>query len=543
MTFQFGRLNARYRGLCPEPGGQWRTSFFTYVTVSLALSFVVVSPALWSGLFGDDIINALTPELVQNTYGSLYRLIFDTALGWAAIGRLYPISIAVSYTVWNYAYYDPAYVKITSVIGYLVCLGVTADFMRRFTSSARAALFFILISALCVQFRVWFDAILCFPLLVPLTLTLVMLQASLLHSYLTFGSQWNLYLALAIFAAGLITYELAIVALPIDLVILGVARASHKQKFSVMAAIVGLFLVYLLLQNALRVPGAYVYEGTAISLDTTKFMRALAINLFAAFPLTYLMLNPELVLRHCSLVDLLTILAISAALGTLFYLVWRKVTELRQTSFINIAAMLSIGAFLILVPAAMLALSMRYQDLVTKFGDVYIQALFEEIGLGILAACGINTVFTRGQPASLARQLSAGVLALIYAMTFENNVLVVSEFNEGIDKIGRSAFIESMRDGELDAVSDGSLLVFEGHRVWADPRLVRLFSGKVVSVKSGTVDEAELRCYSHAFLIVISNSLRRNWFDREQAVVSISRVHTSSEPNRAMSLPLDTWRS
>jgi hypothetical protein len=415
--------------------------------------------------------------------------------------------------------------------------------MRRFTTSARAALIFILISALCVQFRVWFDAILCFPLLVPLTLTLVMLQASLLHSYLTFGSQWYLYFALAVFAVGLLTYELAIVALPIDLIILWVARTSHKQKLSIMAAIAGLFLVYLLLQNALRVPGAYVYEGTAISLDTTKFMRALAINLFAAFPLTYLMLNLELVLRYRSLVDLLTILAISAALGTLFYLVWRKVTRLRQTSFINIAAMLSIGAFLILVPAAMLALSVRYQNLVTKLGDVYIQALFEEIGLGILAACGINIAFTRVQLASLVWQLSAGGLALIYAMTFVNNVFVVSAFNEGVDKLGRSAFIESMRDGVLNAVPDGSLLVFEGHRVWADPRLVRLFSGKVVSVKSGTVDEAELRCYSNAFLIVISNPLRRNWLDREQAAVSISRVHPSSEPNRTMSLPLHTWRS
>jgi hypothetical protein len=212
------------------------------VALSLALSFIVVSPALWCGLFGDDIINALTPEWVQNTYGSLYRLIFDTALSWAAIGRLYPISIAVTYTVWNYTYYDPAYAKVISLVGYLVCLGITADFIRRFTTSARAALFFILITALCVQFRVWYDAILCFPLLVPLTLTLVMLQAALLHNYLTFGSQWHLYLALAVFALGLITYELAIVALPIDLIILSVARTSHKQKLSMMATIAGLFL-------------------------------------------------------------------------------------------------------------------------------------------------------------------------------------------------------------------------------------------------------------------------------------------------------------
>jgi hypothetical protein len=394
-----------------------------------------------------------------------------------------------------------------------------------------------------VQFRFWFDAILCFPLLVPLTLTLVMLQASLLHSYLTFGSRRYLYLALVLLAVGLITYELAIVALPIDLIILWVARTSHKEKLSIMAMIAGIFLAYLLVQNAFRVPGASVYEGTAISLDATKFMRALAINLFAAFPLTYLMLNPELVLRDRSLVDLLTILAISAALGTLFYLVWHKVTQLRQTGFINITAMLLIGAFLIIVPAAMLALSARYQNVVTKFGDVYIQALFEEIGLGILAACGINAALNRVQSASLVWQLSAGVLALLCVATFVNNVFVVSAINEWVDKIGRSVFIEAMRDGVLNAVPDGSLLVFEGHRVWADPRLVRLFSGKVVSVKSGTVDEAELRCYSNAFSIVISNPLRRNWLNREQAAVSISSVRPSSEPYRTMSLPLHTWRS
>jgi hypothetical protein len=541
MTSQLGRFNERCGHLCPDRADQWRT--ISYMGLSLVLSFMVVSPALWCGLFGDDIINALTPEWVQNTYGSLYRLIFDTAISWAAIGRLYPISIAVAYTVWNYTYYDPVYAKVISVIGYLVCLSVTADFIRRFTSSARAALIFILISALCVQFRFWFDAILCFPLLVPLTLTLVMLQASLLHSYLTFGSRRYLYLALVLLAVGLITYELAIVALPIDLIILWVARTSHKEKLSIMAMIAGIFLAYLLVQNAFRVPGASVYEGTAISLDATKFMRALAINLFAAFPLTYLMINPELVLRDRSLVDLLTILAISAALGTLFYLVWHKVTQLRQTGFINITAMLLIGAFLIIVPAAMLALSARYQNVVTKFGDVYIQALFEEIGLGILAACGINAALNRVQSASLVWQLSAGVLALLCVATFVNNVFVVSAINEWVDKIGRSVFIEAMRDGVLNAVPDGSLLVFEGHRVWADPRLVRLFSGKVVSVKSGTVDEAELRCYSNAFSIVISNPLRRNWLNREQAAVSISSVRPSSEPYRTMSLPLHTWRS
>jgi hypothetical protein len=140
-------------------------------------------------------------------------------------------------------------------------------------------------------------------------------------------------------------------------------------------------------------------------------------------------------------------------------------------------------------------------------------------------------------------QLSAGVLALIYAMTFVNNVIVVSAFNEGVDKIGRSAFLESMRDGVLTAVPDGSLLVFEGHRVWADPRLVRLFSRKVVSVRSGTVDEADLRCYSQVFLIVISNPLGRNWLDREQPAVSILKVHPSSEPHPTMSLPLRAWRS
>jgi hypothetical protein len=456
MTSQLRRFNERCGRLCPDRAGRWRTGFFSYMALSLALSFIVVSPALWCGLFGDDIINALTPEWVQNTYGSLYRLIFDTAVSWAAIGRLYPISIAVAYTVWNYTYYDPAYAKIISVIGYLVCLGATADFIRRFTASPRAALLFILISALCVQFRFWFDAILCFPLLVPLTLTLVMLQASLLHSYLKFGSRWYLYLALALLAVGLITYELAIVALPIDLIVLGVARSSHKKKLAIMAMIAGIFLAYLLLQNALLVPGASVYEGTAISLDVTKFMRALAINLFAAFPLSYLMLNPELVLRDRSLVDMLTIMTISAALGTLFYLVWRKVTRLRQTSFINIIPMLLIGFFLIIVPAAMLALSARYQNVVTKFGDVYIQALFEEIGLGILAACGINSALDRVRPDSLAWQLSAGVLALICALTFVNNVFVVSAINEWVDKIGRSVFIESMRDGILTAVPDGS---------------------------------------------------------------------------------------
>ena len=251
-------------------------------------------------------------------------------------------------------------------------------------------------------------------------------------------------------------------------------------------------------------------------------------------------LNSELVLRDRSLVDLLTISTISAAVGVLFYLAWRRFTRLGQTGFTNISAMLLIGAFLLIVPAAMLALSVRYQNLVTKFGDVYIQALFEEIGLGILAVCGINIVLTRGQRASRVWHLSAGALALISAMTFVNNVFVVSALNEWADKIGRSAFIESMRNGLLNAVPDGSLLVFEGHRVWADAVscIVHLFSRKLVSVKSGAVQEAELRCYSNAFLIVISNPLRRNWLDRDmQAAVSISRVHQTSEPNYTLGLP------
>jgi hypothetical protein len=75
-----------------------------------------------------------------------------------------------------------------------------------------------------------------------------------------------------------------------------------------------------------------------------------------------------------------------------------------------------------------------------------------------------------------------------------------------------------MRGGALDAVPDGSLLVFEQPRAWLDARLVHLFSGKLVRVTTNGVkgiEDVELGPYAGVFSVSIPVVPSQPWFRRD----------------------------
>jgi len=493
-----------------------------------ALALIVVSPALWCGLIGDDIINALTPEWVQTTYGSLYRLVSSTAWSWTRIGRPYPVSIAVTYTVWFYTYTDPVFAKAISLVGYLVCLGATADFLRRFTQSNKEALLFLLIATFCVQMRAWYDPILGFPLLVPLTLTIVMVQASLLLRYLNGGSQWHLLASLAVFAIGLLTYELAFVAILIDGVIIFARNFPRSKAVWSTIWILVLFSTYLATRHILRVTDLAAYDGATISLDVMKFGHAFAVNIFAAAPLSYLLTHPTLFLEaDWSFMNIVTLGPVAISIAALFYLLWRQITKLEQTVLAQVKATILIGVILIACPAAMLAASVRYQNVVTDFGNVYIQGLFEEIGLAIILSYIVASLLSyRFNQVELRWSALGACFAITAALTFISNIVVVGVLNHSVDKVGRSAFVAAMRNGVLNDIPNGSVLLFSPKQIWADARIVRLFAGKLVIVRTEGLPYPKPDSESEdVFAVSISDLPSRPWFaSGVQPRVTINRI-------------------
>jgi hypothetical protein len=174
----------------------------------------------------------------------------------------------------------------------------------------------------------------------------------------------------------------------------------------------------------------------------------------------------------------------------------------------------------------MLAASVRYQNVVTDFGNVYIQVLFEEIGFAIIMSCVITRLISYRFYQSELRWLGA-CFALMTALTFINNVVVVGVLNQSVDKLGRSAFIAAMQNGVLNDLPDGSLLLFNPRQIWADARLVRFFAGKLVIVgmegaqysKPGSGPE-------DVFAVSISDVPSWPWFGGggPQPSVTISRI-------------------
>jgi hypothetical protein len=345
--------------------------------LGISVTLMVASPMLWCGLLGDDILNANTPDYIQTTYSSLANMIASISEAWSTTkGRLYPVAFALCYTIWNYLYADPLYTKVLSLICFGLSLASCGHFLFRFTRNNCLAFLTLLLMSIEVQLRAWsYDPLLAFPVLVPFVISVIFLQATFLHHYLVTSSRLALATSMLLLSIGLLTYELSFVALPVSFVIVLTTRSERARKLRSAISLFAIPCLYLYVRWKLRAVDAGDYGGVALSFDARKSLHALGVNLFSAIPLNYIIADPRSIFGSAFYVDSTKLFPVLAAISGGFFWIWCRfaVCDQRLARTANNGGAALVGLVLILVPAAMLSVSERYQNEVTLYGYVYLQ--------------------------------------------------------------------------------------------------------------------------------------------------------------------------
>jgi hypothetical protein len=512
--------------LNPEPISDSFWSIGPYC-LGISVTLMVASPMLWCGLLGDDILNANTPDYIQTTYGSLANMIASISEAWSTTkGRLYPVAFALCYTIWNYLYADPLYTKVLSLICFGLSLASCGHFLFRFTRNNCLAFLTLLLMSIEVQLRAWsYDPLLAFPVLVPFVISVIFLQATFLHHYLVTSSRLALATSMLLLSIGLLTYELSFVALPVSFVIVLTTRSERARKLRSAISLFAIPCLYLYVRWKLRAVDAGDYGGVALSFDARQSLHALGVNLFSAIPLSYIIADPRSIFGSAFYVNSTKLFPVLAAISGGFFWIWCRfaVCDQRLARTANNGGAALVGLVLILVPAAMLSVSERYQNEVTLYGYVYLQVLVEEFGMAIVGAVGVCNLI--GQFGKRNTVLFGLLLAPLPSLVYAANVAVVTTLNRDVDQTGRAGMISAMKVGIFNDVPEGSLLVFDTPPVWVNSAFIHMYSGKKMEIAAS--EAVSNIPHSDAFLVVIKRDNPRHWFIRDgRSEVSLQRLPT-----------------
>jgi len=461
------------------PAARWSTIPLRYgAALSLGLLLVSIWPVLLGGPYGDDALNVATRGYIVLKFGSLWNLIYAYTTGWITIqGRIYPLAFAITNTIWYLANGHEMVAKAINLAILFLALGSFYTLIVRLSGRRVLGFFFLLAFSVCLQTRAWYDPNTQFPGLITSVLLLTALQAIFLCRFLEKGSLVNLAVSVFLFTAALLTYELAIVAIPVNVLVAYSACRNEWRRYWAIAPHLALFALYAGIVLLIR-PTEVSYPGIAVGLSANTF-RSLAINLYGALPLTYRVSDPTGVFAAAApLAWHLHLIALGIAIG--FFALWISAfTAPRHEAWTaNDGLVVGLGIALWIVPAGILALSKRYSVVVGQFGLAYIQVLVESFGVAMILAVAIDNgrglLRRNRRAAAIAFSLLA---AAIPGLSFQYNIINGRAMDANFLAPERRLFVATMEAGILDDVPDEASLILDPV-VWAIPELVTMHTGR-----------------------------------------------------------------
>lgn len=476
--------------------------------IGVLLGMVFLAPVLHSGFMGDDAINSLLVPARDGGSGSLLaHTVLEQAEAWATIqGRLFILS---------YFGYVTFYVVNGNVLAYkwLVILVILVDIllfsllMRRLTGSWGVLLLCAALPVAFMQTRIFHDAILGFSGLLPTALMWVLLSLMAFESYLRESRRWQLMVSLGSFICAMLTYE---VTLPLFLVhIVMAARHPDARSLRAIARVTWPFAAAAASSVAITVVLRLVFGGPTPGesvqwytpkADAVAYVSTLVKQVVAAFPLSYHAYEafsrsavhppPQLFeglstyVRRYPVTTIGTFLAFStvAALG-----IRRLIGEVRDGAVRpGWVVPAGIGACLLVLPAAVIALSPRWQEEVF-WGVGYLPVFISYFGVAalIIALAMLIARIRSGRVALTVGLALAVLIGTAAALTFQDNRMVIEAMN-GVWRYPREMELAAAEAGVFEQLRDGDTIVVGTPHAWDLPDFYEAYAG----VRSTTVLQA-----------------------------------------------------
>lgn len=464
--------------------------FLGAIAAVLGLAAFVLWPLVSSGYITDDMWHSQVPMVLRARGVSVWHLIAEVTGYWMTnAGRFFPATIGPALLA-PLVFEDRLAYKLFQLGAVLVNVILLIALVTVMTRSRSAG---ILAGALVVttfQFRFFADGILSFSALQPRVVASVLGALLCLHRFMTTERRrWGV-LAAALWAVGLLTYEVTYVLLPLVPVLAYATRASRKAKLTacvypfVPTLVLGLYVAYLRSLVPEATPISYVTDLSLWRLVPTFLVQA-----FATVPLSYSLADDRyrtvpswpatsFPLWADGLVALTVAALVVGAGRCLPAASWRVVLTLAVS-----------GGVLWLVPALVVGQTRYWQDAL-QLGFGYISVYSQSYGLAILATSAALAVARARLPwrlgarrvASLAGLvLLAGVVFWCIHATADSNRRVVAALNT-VHLHPRELFAESVRHGLVQSVPTGSTILALPHAAWFNKCFISWFGGPDVEV-------------------------------------------------------------
>jgi hypothetical protein len=429
------------------------------VAVAAAL---LLTPYLRAGYYRDDMLNSLFRGHLLVTGGSFWTWVQGQVANWFGEGRVFPLAQLAGYGWW---YFFPRHGdgRVLHVALTLANVALFALLLARLGAGRRLVLLSALFAPAIFQVRDYHDPITSYPPLLQLAFGFGM--AGLLFQVRPRGAR---VAGTAAYALALLTYEVALVFLPLALAVAW-ARArgrglrerladSARRIAGPLAVTAAYFAAVAALKLWHVAPGTY--SGTRLALKG-KSALAYLWQFSGAVPLSYPVFGRSGIYTGNTLLEPPWIsfktAALIAGLAALVYAVLRLPTTDRTKDRRARGAILGVGLVLAFVPPLFVALSARYQQEIGRPGHAYLPVYFSYFGLALLIARALARRATAWGRASLT--LVSAAVATGLALGFTTNGLAVEKMNREW-KYPRLALEKALRAGLVQDLPEGAVLLF-----------------------------------------------------------------------------------
>jgi len=344
-----------------------------YVTL-LSLAPVLVTPYR-----GDDTINRNTPQVLTASGQPLLEAALGEfkaqVLAWMTNqGRFFPGSVAWTLSLFSVFRTRLAY-KLFLVALCLVMIFLVAWLVATLTRSSAAAVATAISLGATLTLSLWADGLNSFAGLLPLTIACAVASALLLIR----GRSWvSVALAITLWVAALLTYEVAILMTPVLCLLVWFSRRGLWRSLALLwpALIDGLVVLYLRAHATAEAPA---YQ---INLEPVRVAATYVKQAAAALPLSQVWYPGSDVPSPSRVVVAMAIVGVGVPVAIVLICLHRSRPD---PSWKSLGMLALLGGTFWLAPPVLIAITLRWQDELPP-GQGYLSVVWGYVGVALLLA-------------------------------------------------------------------------------------------------------------------------------------------------------------
>lgn len=434
--------------------------------VAVALLLI---PFATAGYFFDDMYNSVTRGAGISQSMSLSDILREHLEEWVIRqGRLFPLGIFLGYTAWWAAdnLLAAQILRITcALLNVIALFGLT----RLLSPGTRLPGLVVLSLSLVIQFNPRWDGLSSF---MPLNQTVMMFVlcswwfvATAMTTISTRIRQGATFLSIVAIVCAFLTYEIGVTSVVGVGLIIWIFR-ERDLRFALRLGIIMMIVAAALATAylAVRLGAQGGYEGIQTG-SLSKAPLTFLSQVGSAFPLAFF--------NNSVLGGAKIKVGLWVVLFSLFFACWALLLFGSQTNGPKTEALepdrkgqrllLALGWVLVILPAAIICISGRYQQII-KYGDAYIIVYMQYFGTAILLGNLLDRLTLQSRKRWMRWTLCA-IAACISSMTIAVNIARVKMKNEFF-KLPRIEMEDLVRAGFLKNVTPGTLLIVDSVYPW-----------------------------------------------------------------------------